>query len=234
MREATLVLLFCLPVALGCRTARQDTKNGSISVSDECNGLILRLTVSQSRLRDGDVFAASAVLENTAGTPLALHYVDIAPMYVLSPERDVPIAPGEMSHSWRYAYCDPVVLEDRKLIERGGETLLGLQLPADDVSETKELYESMLETASYGDFYPSFVIPARSTITATQSFKACRDRSYVDVGLFCLKNYYSKPVLAESGLGAHPDERTAYVHGVKLRPKIWIGSLYVGIKLDVE
>ena len=233
MRETTLALLFCVPVTLGCRTARDDTKNGSLSVSDECNGLILRLTVSQSRLHDGDAFNASATLENTTGTPLALHYLDIAPMYVLSPERDVPMAPGEMSHSWRYAYYDPVILNDREPVERGGGGLLGLQLPAEDVSETKKLYESMLETASYGDFYPSFVVPARSTITATQSFQASRGRSHVDVGLFCLKNYYSKAVLAAPGLGADPDER-AYTHGVKLRPKIWIGSLYVHIKLGVE
>lgn len=232
MREATLALLLCLPAALGCRTAQHDTKNGSVSASDECNGLILRLTVSQSRLRDGDAFTASATLENTTGMPLALHYFDIAPMYVLSPERDAPIAPGEMSHSWRYAY-DPVILRDREPIMLGGEGLLGPQLPAGDVSETKKLYESMLETASYGDFYPSFVVPARSTITATQSFKASRGHGYVDVGLFCLENYYSKAVLAASGLGADPDER-AYTHGVKLRPKIWIGSLYVHIKLDVE
>lgn len=232
MRNLVSIICVALLVLSCCRTRPEGRDRPVLTAVDRDNGLVLRLSVAKKTYQPGDTISATATLENTTAEPLAVHYLDISPMYLNGDSEDALIDSQEMSVDWRYAYYDPIVLRDLSGLTLPVGTLIPV-LPSGNSKETKEACMSYLDSATFGDFYPSFVIPARSTITTTQSFKASSDRDYVDVGLFCLKSYYSKAVLAASGLGADPDEG-AYTHGVKLRPKIWIGSLYVHIKLDVE
>ena len=195
---------------------------------DRDNGLVIHLSVEKRTLRPGETFVATATLENTTDDPLAVHYLDVSPEYMTVADRAVPV--DVVSQGWRRAYDHPAVLRPLPNMIVGSRSLLGGTLPGGDRREMKEACEFALGGATCGDFYPTFVIPARSSIRTTRSFRASGDRNYVDVGLFVLRSFFTPEVLEASERVTDPNPR----FHVKFRPKIWVGSLYVGVRVNVR
>jgi hypothetical protein len=204
-------------------------KPNALVAEDRDNGLVLHLHIDRDRYGVGDTIVATATLENTLPHSITVHYLNIAPMYVMATAQATLSKSSEFLRDWRYSYCSPLVLDPAPISLPDG-TLLSM-LPTGDIHTTKENYKYYLGDARYsGSSYPTFAVPALSRVTRTCSFEASTAMNYVDVGLFSLKTFYSEKVLSESARSEAPllDSETVF------RPQIWFGCLYVGLDVKVE
>lgn len=244
-RRFALPVFCALFLLLGC-----DEKTSQpqwVETEDRDNGFVLRLRLDKKRYKVGEAIVAIASLENTTDKPMAVHYFDIRPAYIPVP------TPSEKAFSlgvrdfWYSAYAD--LIPSAKITELVGfhdhEALLEIAPPPDlDLAATKGWYEALLEEVQpidadgRDDAYlllrqgqrkgqgwplmeePKFIMPASTVVSMTRRTEAVRGQNFINSGLFCFKNFFAKKIL-ERWNG-------------EVCPQIWFGSLYVGIKIEVE
>ena len=210
---------------VGCR-APAVTQIDVHSGEDRDQGMVLRLELEKETFEEGEEFVATATLENLGVEPLAVHYLIIEPIYMSAPPLFRPGPTDPLSRHWRYAYFEPFVLDMPGSNTWGG--LISRVGVMGNPAEAKDDIRSLLSGASYGCDYPPCLIPGRSEIRARRTFVATKDKNYIDVGLFCLPNYYTEKTLKKSEQGMEPGRLE------KTIAKIWLGSLYVGLRINVE
>ena len=111
---------------------------------------------------------------------------------------------------------------------RGGHHVAvpGSGRTADDVA-------SGLFGGVFGDKYPRFIIPSRSTVSVTEKFIAAEDKLYVDTGLFSVEYFFSKRIL-DYYKEVAKTQRLGDLEAFGFGPQIWFGKLYVCLKIKVE
>lgn len=222
---------FCFLIAISVLALTTGCANDKSIVREQSDGrLSLSLTVDKECYREGEVITATASLKNLTQQDLAVHYLNIEPAYVSSCGLKGGIV-GGMSDHWRSGYNCVSILLWEGITGPPGISILG-DFPATDQKKTIEVYSQHLKYAKYGDAFPSFFIPSGVTITISKQFKAVKEKNLIDVGLFCLRDWFSPEVLEKSGKGW---ESPAFSSGgIRYYPEIWTGSLYISIEIKVE
>jgi hypothetical protein len=221
-RKPKILRLLSAVVVLACIATTGCAVDRGIVREDSDGRLSLTLTVDKAKCREGESITATVSLKNLTQEHLAVHWLNIEPMYV---QTSTELLSGEMSGNWRSAYSRLYIL--RKTIEWPDISLLSAS-PLTNPKDAKKRYVGYLGNAKYGSYFPSFFIPAGTTMTVTREFKATKGKDLIDVGLFCRRSFFSSEVLKRSGTGWDgPGE-------FKYHPKIWTGSLYVSIEVKVE
>lgn len=215
-------------LASGCaRKATEGASGAEVGLSDQDadNGFVLRLTVDKREYREGETIKATASLENVTDEPMAVHFLDIRPMYVWRRDEkllDLLIPCEETWQGWRHAYHNPDVLGLPSRLGFIGSTVGVVELDPDREAMKKRLASQLSDTPFRGP-YPLFTVPARCTITTTRVYTASKLRYCVDVGLFGVKDFYAAEDLAKSGKFLERTLDGKY----HMYPKIWLGALYV-------
>ena len=225
-RRPAVIAAACL-----CGCAASVPEIDSITVSDESNGFILTLTVSPRSPKAGAVVNAVATLENTTDGDVAVHVLNICPQYLRAGEGngESVIVPDD---GWRTAYSAPALEGAGEGGEGGFLDDVALFRFAPDAERIKKECVAALGPASFGDFYPTDVVIEHSKIIMSASFTATPGRNWIDTGLFCLESFYSKHIWQRAREARRPAWNP--YDSIKFLPGIWLGSLYVGVEVEVE